>query len=126
MEKFEEKKIVNILQTVSVVLFFLFLTSLLLIILNEVFMFGFLFIPLSFLFLTISKIISNKGKYSSQFIDYMENKVNNSKTIGELEDCLNEFNFLVIRNGMYDLEYPTDLRRIHQKIINQIEILKKI
>jgi hypothetical protein len=126
MEKFEEKKIVNILQTVSVVLFFLFLTSLLLTILNEVFVFGFLFIPLSFLFLTISKMISNKGKYSSQFIDYMENKVNNSSTIGELEDCLDEFNFLAIRNGMYDLEYPTDLRRIHQKIINQIEILKKI
>ena len=55
----------------------------------------------------------------------MYGKINNCNTLMELKECLSEFEGLAIKDGMYDLKYPVDLRRIHEKLIYQIEILEK-
>ena len=125
MEPFKEKKIVNILDTLAVITFFLFIACMILAIFNDMFLLGILFIPLAALLIIISNILSDKDEYSIEFIDYMKNKLNNSSTLVELQNCLTEFENLATRDGMYDLKYPHDLRRMHEKIISQIEILQK-
>jgi hypothetical protein len=125
MEKFEEKKIVNILNLIGLSFFLLFLISVFLMVFNSIFLIGFISLPVSALFIILASSLSNKGKYSEKFIHYMYGKINNCNTLMELKECLSEFEDLAIKDGMYDLKYPVDLRRIHEKLIFQIEILEK-
>jgi len=55
----------------------------------------------------------------------MNGRINKAKTLNDLYDCLDEFQNLAIKDKMYCLDYAYDLRKIHQKIIYQIEILEK-
>jgi hypothetical protein len=125
MEKFKEKKIVNILFTTAVSMFGLWIITLILSVFNSIFLAGFLLIPVAALCLLIGSILSDSKKYSREFIDYMDNRINKAKTLHDLYDCLDEFQNLAIENNMYCLDYAHDLRKIHQKIISQIEILEK-
>ena len=125
MEKFREKKIVNVLELIAISLFILGLICTILLFVHYIFLIGVIFFTIGALLVIVSSFISNKGKYSEKFIDYMNDKVSNSNNLFELKECLNEFEELAIKDGMYDLKYPYDLRRIHEKILYQIEILEK-
>jgi ABC-type bacteriocin/lantibiotic exporter with double-glycine peptidase domain len=126
MDKFKEKKIVNILNIIFVIMFSLFIVSFLLSILNPIFLVGILFIPICFIFSILANTLSDLRKYSIDFINYITNKLNKSSNLEELYDCLNEFKTLAISNGTYNLKYPHDLRKIHEKILSQIEILERL
>jgi len=125
MEKFKEKKIVNILLTIAISMFGLWIITLILSVFNKIFLAGFLLIPVATLCILIGSTLSDSKKYSREFIDYMNNRINKAKTLHDLYDCLDEFRNLAIENNMYCLDYAHDLRKIHEKIVFQIEILEK-
>lgn len=125
MEKFKEKKIVNILDTVAICLFVIFILCLFIAFFNNIFLLAVVFFPISALLVIISSSMSDLNDYSEKFIIYMNSKIDKATTLQELLQIEEEFITLAIENDMYCLKFPHAIRKIHEKILNQIEILKK-
>lgn len=127
MEKFKEKKIVNILDIIIVIGLILFLLCLFLMPFSKVFGLGFLILPSMIPIILLSWYFSDKNKYTSELLKYMRNKLNTAKTLNDLKDIEKEFIYLAIENCSVsiNLSYPTDLKNIHREILNKIDILEK-
>ena len=78
------------------------------------------------LFGAIVSGLSKKDEYTSKFIKYMRNRLNEAYTKKELYSILGEFEELAVENGMYCLSYPVDLKRIHQEIRTKIDFLMEL
>lgn len=126
MQKFEQSKTYNILENIMVLLLGLWFISMIISIWNHNFLLGILLIPLAFIIHLISKIFDKQPKYSKEFINYIINKIDNALTLEQFEYILSEFEELAIKNGMYNLCYPIDLKKIHNNIIAKINILSKL
>ena len=126
MKKFKENKIASILSTIGVSLFLLWFVCLFLMIFNMIFGIGFLLLPIAGIFIGISYTFSKRDEYTKTFLKYIDNKIYNSKNLEDLNSVLNEFETLAIENKLYCLSFPNDIRKRHEKIINQMEILKKL
>ena len=125
MKKFKEKKSVIVLHTIGAIFVIAFLISLFLSMINTGFLWGMFTLLFALLFIVIGNSLSEKCKYSSEFIEYMNKMDAEAVTLSDLIQMKNVFEHLAIKDGMYDLKYPTDLRNIHARILNKIEILRK-
>jgi len=125
MKKFKEKKSVIVLHTIGAIFGIAFLISLFLSMINTGFLWGMFTLLFALLFIVIGNSLSEKCKYSSEFIEYMNKMDAEAVTLSDLIQMKNVFEHLAIKDGMYDLKYPTDLRNIHARILNKIEILRK-
>lgn len=146
MEKFVEKKIVNVFKNIIVVcavsmgLSLLFCFLLLSIglafestrntlepILNT-FMIILVSSPtLAMPFIALSSILSKKEKYTKEFIKYIRNKIDNSKSLTEFYEIQTEFKSIVLDdNGKVHLSNLQSLIDIKKEINYKIEILESI
>jgi hypothetical protein len=126
MEKFKEKKIVNILDRITLSFLILLVLSFILLIFNDIFLFGLSFLLLAVITNSISEMLSQKRKYTNDFISYIEEKIKEVSSLDDLEELLSEFENLSIENGVYILDYPNTLRELHKNILSKIEIIKII
>lgn len=124
MEKFKEKRIVEIMNTIIAIIGLLFILSLLIGMFYHPFLFGFLLLPISIIPILISKSLSKKDEYTREFISYIKCKVKKAKSLNELNQILNEFELLAIENNMICLSFPTDIKIIYRDLISKIEILE--
>jgi len=126
MEKLKQSKTFNILESITVSLFGLWLMSMIISIWNHNFLLGILLIPLAVIIHLTSKIFDKQPKYTEQFINYINNKLNNAVSLEQLINIRTEFEDLAIKNGMYNLSYSIDLKKIHSEIYAKIDVLSKI
>lgn len=127
MEKFKEKKLVNILDICVGVLAILAFISLILTVFNLLFLGGFFgLMLLAVPFIVASKILSKKDEYTREFLKYMRDKLDKYSTLKEYNTLLQEFNNLAIKNNSYCLSFPVSVRKIHDEILIKIDALKKI
>jgi flagellar biosynthesis protein FliP len=126
MRKFKEKKFVKVISQVAVTSFVLGILSLILSFYNPIFVPGIFLFAVSLFLSLLSDFLSNRNNYTSEFLDYIDNKISNSNTLEELKETLREFGDLAIEKGTYRLSYPVSLKKRHQKLLDQIEILEKI
>lgn len=128
MEKFKEKKIVNRLNIITIILMSCWFISLFIgIFFNiNIIMLCFLLMLLALIFNLIALYLSNINKYTDEFIEYINNKINNAKSLDELYVIEKEFIYLAIENKSYCLSYPMTLKNIHRNINSKIEILEKL
>lgn len=127
MQEFKEKKIVKILDYIALTLIILGFLSLLLSFIDLILLACFIiFLLISIPFGILSFYFSDKNKYTNDFIKYIELKLSNVKTYTDLIEIKNEFNKLAIKDNVYCLSYPVNIKQLHNKILNQIEILEKI
>lgn len=124
MEKFKEKRIVKIMDGISASIAIMFFLSLIISIFCQKFLIGFLLIPIAIIPILISNWLSEKDKYTKQFILYIKGKIKNAKSLTELNEILNEFESLAIENNMIQLSFPADLKIIYRDLISKIEILE--
>lgn len=125
MEKFKEKKIVDNLFAISSILGVIWFLSLILIIFNEKFVIGLFLLPISAILIMVAGSLSDKEKYTKQFIIYISERLKSAKTLEELLDIEDSFMYLAVKNKQYCLSFPNILKYIHQEIINKIDILQK-
>jgi ABC-type transport system involved in cytochrome bd biosynthesis fused ATPase/permease subunit len=128
MEKFKEKKIVIILDKILVVFAILFMLSFFLTLLFENIFF--IYVLLASLVISLSsRAISSrksiKDKYSKEFLNYINGKIEKANTLNEFKDILSEFEELAIEDKRYNLSFPYDLKYTHNRILNSIEVLEK-
>ena len=123
MEKFKEKRIVNICNTITLIIGIMWVLCLIIAIFNHQFLLGFLLLPCCIPFIVMSSILSDKNKYASDFLVYIRGKLSKATTLDELIAVEKEFLHLATDGKMYCLSYPTDLRKIHNEINSKIEIL---
>lgn len=128
MEKFKQKKIVIILDKILVVFAILFIVSFVLTFLleNTFFIYGLLVsIIISFASIIISTRLSEKDKYTKDFLKYINSKIEKANTLQEYKDISSEFEYLAIEDKRYNLSFPNDLRYTHNRILNSIEALER-
>jgi len=126
MVKFKEKRIVIILDIISLIISLCGIVSIFLLIFSEMFLLGFLLIFCAIPFFVVSSWLSNKDEYTTEFLAYMRKKLDVAKTLDELLEIEKEFISLAIDGKLYCLSFPNDLRKIQQEINNKIDILQKI
>lgn len=124
MEKFKEKRIVEVLDAICLVIMLIFLASLIIGIFYHAFLFGFLLLPIVMIIIVISQSLSKKNEYTRGFIIYIKDKVKKAKSLDELNQILNEFESLAIEDGMICLSFPADIKIISRDLISKIEILE--
>jgi len=102
MEKFKEKKIVILLELISVYIFLASLLSLVLTFVNIIFLGGFLIgVLITGVFIIISSSLSDKEKYTDDFLNYMRSLLKEAKTLEELKDIETIFISLAIKDIQY-------------------------
>lgn len=135
--EWKENKVVDVIGNIGVASFILGFVSLVVILLFSLFgiisidygivsFFGGMFLAIPFFL--IAGRLSTKDKYTRVFIADIENKLRNAKSKQDLIN-LKEFfeNEAIGESGKtYRLSFPADLKRLHQTIIDQIDILNKI
>jgi hypothetical protein len=126
MEKFKEKKIVNILDRITLSFLILLVLSFILLIFNDIFLFGLFFLLLAVITNSLSEMLSQKRKYTNDFISYIGEKIKEVSSLDDLEELISEFQNLSIENGRYILDYPNIIRELHKNILSKIEIIKII
>jgi len=126
MEKFKEKKSVIICNQIGAFTTLVFLLSVFISIFYPKALFGMFSLLVGLPLAIYVKIVSDKEKYTSTFIDYMELKINNAKTLEEFKEIYKEFDYLAIEDDRYALSFPNDLKSLQSKIINSIKILEKL
>lgn len=126
MEKFKEKRIVNVLNNIGLSIFFCCMLSLVLAMFNPYFLIGFLFFPLPLPFLLIASSLSKINKYSREFIAYMQGKLKSAETLEDLISIKKEFDYLAVENGVICLSYPVTMKEINHEIVSKIDILQKL
>lgn len=126
MKKFKEKKIVNVLNIITVILGISWFLSIVIGIFYPPFLLGFLLLPITIIPITIASLLSERKTYTRLFITYIENKINNATTLSEFILIQDEFFSLAVENKTYCLSFPQTLKDIHRNIISKIEILEKI
>ena len=126
MEKFKEKKSVIICNQIGSFTTLVFLLSVFISIFYPKALFGMFSLLVGLPLAIYVKIVSDKEKYTSTFIDYMELKIDNAKTLEEFKELNKEFDYLAIEDDRYVLSFPNDLKSIQSKIINSIKILEKL
>lgn len=129
MEPFKQSKPVTILEITSalcgviwLILFFALFYSPTSVIIGAMFIFLLLFLISYGVFNFLDKTPS----YTREFMVYIEDRLNKTKSLEDLKLVEKEFNRLAIKDGMYCLSFPHSLRTIQAKILSQIEILEKI
>ena len=129
MEKFKENKIAKILSMLTVVFAITVLISAATgpIFKSEIN----LWICLISLILTVlfdlsEKIFSDKTKYTAEFIDYINDKIQNAKTLDEYIEIRKEFISLAVENNDFCLSYPRNLNQILNNLNVIINSLKKL
>lgn len=128
MKKFKEKKIVITLGITSVIFAFLFMLSfaLIFVLKNTFFIYGLLVsIIISFASIITSTLLSEKDKYTREFLKYINSKVEKANILQEYKDILSEFEYLAIEDKRYSLSFPNNLRYTHNRILNSIEALER-
>jgi len=125
MEKFKERKIVNIAQIIIMIIGVSWLLSLFLVFISDKFLLGFLLLPCAIPFLIISFCYSTRDKYTNEFLIYIRKKLNNASNLEELIAIEKEFLRLATEDKMYCLSYPVNLKQIHIEINSKIDILQK-
>lgn len=134
MEPFKEKKFIISLNYVlafsaimTVICFISLLTS---DILFRASIIGFVvFFPLALLSLILHTLLETESAYTSKFISYINDKIQNATTLEEYIKIRNEFLELAVKDGMYNLSFPRSLKDIHGKlnvIIGSLQKLKTI
>lgn len=125
MEKFKEKRIVKILNIITGVLMLSWLVGLLLVLVSDKFLITFVLLPCILPFAITASVLSQKNKYTKEFLAHMREKLSKIRTLEELLEIKKEFEDLAIKDGVYYLSFPGDLKNIHQEIIYKIDILEK-
>lgn len=125
MKKFKEKKIVNVLNIISLVLGLCWISSLVIGVFYHLFLFGFLLLPIAVIPILLSDFLSDKNEYTRRFIAYIQNKIDDAETLDELKSIRWEFLELATKDKMYCLSFPVNLRYIHRDLNSKIEILEK-
>lgn len=129
MKKFKEKKYVNILQIVGLICGLITVFSVPIgcffesIICVWLFLIG---LPLTGLCLFLHEMLETRRKYTSDFITYINNKVQNAKTLDEYIEIRKEFINLAVENGIFCLAYPKDLNKMLGNLNVIIDSLKKL
>ena len=126
MAKFVEKRIVKILSNISIGLILAFLLSLVLFLFNNVFAYGFFLMPCAIPFLFLESLLSDKNKYTRDFLELYRYKLDNVKSLDDLYDIQSGFESIAVEDGIYCLSYKVSLKNMHQEILNKIEILESI
>lgn len=127
MEKFKEKRSSEVLLVISVIMGILSLITFFIgLFTNSMIGLGILGLPISAILTFISKGLSTQDSYTREFLLYMRKKLKSAKTLEELYQIEKEFRELAIKDKMYNLSFPMDLRQIHQEINNKIEILEML
>lgn len=124
MEKFKERRVVKIMDNISITIGLMFFLSLLIGMFYNPFLVGFLLLPVSIIPILISKSLSKKNEYTREFMSYIKDKAKKAKSLDELNQILNEFESLAIEGNMICLSFPLDLKIIHRDIVSKIEILE--
>lgn len=125
MKKFKEKRIVKILDMVSVIIGLCWIVLSPIGIFYHPFLLGFLLLPIAVIPILISFTLSDRDTYTRLFIGYMENKVQNAITLEDLKSIEREFLDLAVEGTMYCLSFPINLKNIHRDIHSKIELLEK-
>jgi len=125
MEKFKEKKIVKVFDSIVVVCAITLLLSLMFSLVNERCLIGFLVLPFGLVFTILSGILSKKNKYTDKFIEYIRRRLLEAVTIDDHLSILEEFKRLAMENNHYVLSYTESLRRLHEEIKTSILVLQK-
>ena len=126
MEKFKERRIVKIMDNISITIGLMFFLSLLIGMFCHPFLVGFLLLPISIIPILISKSLSKKDEYTREFMSYIKDKAKKAKSLDELNEILNEFESIAIENNMIRLSFPLDLKIIHRDIVSKMEILEML
>jgi len=87
---------------------------------------SFLLIPVSGLVTLISSFLSTRNKYTKQFIDKVQQQMDDAKSVDDLVK-IREYIIAqaVDENNMIRLSYPGDIKRFIFTIDSQIAILNK-
>jgi len=125
MKEFKEKKIVEILNMIVVIIGILFILSLILAIINYKFLLGFLLLPCCLPFIILSWYFSDINEYTDKFLKYIQFELKEATNLDSLYHIKKEFERLAIKDKKYCLSYPQVLRKIHAEILNKIDILEK-
>ena len=125
MEKFKEKRIVNILNIIGTCMLVIFLIGIFGMMFSPMFGLGFLAIPVGFICSVLASSISKKGKYTTEFLKYMKDKLQTASTLEDLILIRSEFYDLAVEGSQFCLSFPHDLRNIQREIENKIDILIK-
>lgn len=81
---------------------------------------------LAILFDISEKIFSDKTKYTSKFIQYINDKIQNAKTLDEYIEIRKEFISLAVEDNQFCLSYPRNLNQILNNLNVIINSLKKL
>ena len=125
MKKYEKKKSVKVLETISISLFLIALLGIILAIFNLKFLLSIFIFPCILPIIWISKQLDTIEDYTKEFITYINKKLDSAKNLEDLVEIQKEFESLAIENKMYCLSDSITIRKLHEKILNQIEILEK-
>jgi len=132
MKKFVEKKSVKVIDKITIACAFVSVLSFLsLFWINVTTLFVPLFIVLISFIVAVGILgmvrffLSNKDKYTREFLKYMQSRIDNAKTSDEMQDVFDEFINLSTENGkFFNLSFPTDLKIMNNDIISQLKALK--
>jgi hypothetical protein len=83
--------------------------------------------PVSIVFLAIAGITSTKGAYTTKFINTVEERIKASRSKDDLIAVRKYFYAQAVgEDKLCRLGYPDSIKKLHDKIAAQIEILEKI
>ncbi len=130
MEPFKQSKTVVVLLMVSTLLLIIALISFFTFLFSDGKPIWFLTFLITFgialILHGIQVRLDKEEKYTREFMVYIEDRINKTKSLEDLLSVEKEFNRLAIKDGMYCLSFPHSLKTIQTKILSQIEILEKI
>lgn len=126
MEKFKKTKLVNILESLLLVLLILFLACMFVSIFETRFIIGILLVPIATVLISVSSSLSNEEEYVQNLISYIQRKLEVAYTLEDHVKILDEFDGLVIENGTYVIKATPNLRALRFDIISKIDFLNKL
>lgn len=127
MEKFVDKKIVRVLNIVSVVSGILWVVMFFGSLITE--SLGMLYACLlSLVIFVISSVwsrqASEKEEYTKKFMDYVRRRIDEAYTLDDFIALRQEFESLCIKDGSYTLSFPVDIKALHLEIVSKLESRK--
>lgn len=126
MEKFKEKRIVNVLANVGIGMFVGWLLCLIGAAFYTPLLICFLLLPLATIPLGISALLSKRNAYTREFLLYMQKKIDSATTKEEFRKIEDEFISLAVEGRGYCLSFPANIRAMHKNIQESYFLLKKI
>lgn len=127
MKKYEENPVAKRLRSFSDGIL---LTSIIGLVLAVIGYLPFGFVVIYWLVVLVLEIIastfSTKRKFTREFINHIETKLEAAVDVYDYQDIRNEFEYTAIKDGQYCLSWPRTLKKLHTQINASTHALEKL